>query len=88
MTIAGAAATTSARCLYRHVNQAERFQTAPMERQGDRFHTTVPGPYTGSPYSLQYYFTILDSRRGVMLHPGLGSDRMGLPYFVVHRATG
>ncbi len=88
MTIAGAPATTSARCLYRHVNQAERFQTAPMERQGDRFHTTVPGPYTGSPYSLQYYFTILDSRRGIMLHPGLGSDRMGLPYFVVHRTTG
>ena len=76
------ASTRSVRCFYRHVNQAERFQSVVMARDGERFRASVPGWYTDSPYPLQYYFAVIDA---ATLYPGLGSTRMALPYFVVHR---
>jgi len=85
LAIDGKALPASVRCLYRHVNQAERFQSVAMERHGDRYRASIPGSYTDSPYSLQYYFAIARSDGGAFLYPGLGADRMGSPYFVVRR---
>ncbi|HWC18542.1 MAG TPA: hypothetical protein VG498_16140, partial [Terriglobales bacterium] len=43
---------------YRHVNQAERYQTVELQEQGNACRATIPASYTDSPYSLQYYFEL------------------------------
>ncbi len=65
---------------YRHVNQAERFQSVAMEPRDDAFHATIPSEYTDSPYSIQYYFQVKEGKNA-WLYPGFapGFDR---PYFV------
>jgi hypothetical protein len=73
---------TGATCCYRHVNQAERYQTATMTKSGSAFHVELPASYTDSAYPLQYYFVVHAGRLS-HLYPGLGPDRMQMPYFVV-----
>jgi hypothetical protein len=77
-------AITAARLFYRHVNQAERFESAAMTRRGATFAGEIPGPYTDSPFPLQYYF---EARRGAAatLFPGFDAERLNLPYIVVRR---
>ncbi len=75
----------SAAMHFRHVNQAERWQTARMEPAGGRYSATVPGEYTTEPYPLQYYFEISLSSTAATLFPGLGADLAGQPYYVVRR---
>jgi len=75
----------SVRMYYRHVNQAERFQSVEMEERGDAWAATVPAAYTDSPYALQYYFEVRESRAKAWLYPGLGPDLTNQPYFVVRR---
>jgi hypothetical protein len=72
-------------CHYRHVNQAERFEIVAMERQGSVFRANIPAAYASSPYPLQYYFTLAMEPTGSAMFPGLGSQRMSLPYFVLRR---
>lgn len=71
---------------YRHVNQAERYLSAEMRREGAGFSATIPGNYTNTKYALQYYFEL---RRGnsAWLFPGLGSELQTQPYFVVRPAA-
>jgi hypothetical protein len=85
ITSGGGVATV--RCHYRHVNQAERFVTVPMERQGAVHRATIPAGYTESPYPLQYYFTLAAAGSPAAIYPGLGRDRMSQPYFVLRRLT-
>jgi hypothetical protein len=75
----------SVRTHYRHVNQAERFQSIEMEKRGDAWAATIPAAYTDSPYALQYYFEVRESRAKAWLHPGLGPQLTNQPYFVVRR---
>jgi hypothetical protein len=77
---------TSVRLYYRHVNQAERFQIADMQRAGDQYRGSIPGAYTSSPFPLQYYFEIRLTAGKTTLYPGFAPDRMNQPYFVVQRA--
>ena len=51
----------SARLYYRHVNQAERYQTAEMQAAGNRYRAAIPGAYTDSPFPLQYYFELKEA---------------------------
>ncbi len=76
---------TTALLHYRHVNQAEVWQTMQMQRQGDRHAAVIAGDYTGSPYPLQYYFELRGSD-GPSLFPGLDPDLTNQPYFVVRQA--
>jgi hypothetical protein len=78
--------SASIRLHYRHVNQGERFQTALMQAEGNRFRATIPAAYTSSPYPLQYYFEIRQDTRKASLFPGFGPELMKQPYFVVRRA--
>jgi hypothetical protein len=87
VTIARGRPVSSVTCCYRHVNQAERFQEASMTRDGRRYRVNIPGAYTNSPYPLQYYFVAAGSPMVVDLCPGLGSDLIGEPYFVVRRSA-
>jgi len=76
----------SARLYYRHVNQAERWQSAAMDRQGPAYVATIPGAYTDSPYPLQYYFELHSAPDRAWLYPGFPADLAGPPYYVVRKA--
>ena len=79
-------AVASVSLYYRHVNQAERFNVATMERRERQYQATIPATYTDSPYPLQYYFEIESAKGGAVLYPGLGKELTNQPYFVVRRA--
>jgi hypothetical protein len=65
---------------YRHVNQVERFVTAPMS--GKPWRATIPAEFTKSPYPLQYYFSL----ESASLFPGLGPNLANQPYYVLRQA--
>ena len=70
---------------YRHVNQAERWQSAAMQKEGQTYRAAIPAAYTQSPFALQYYFHLAqDGSAG--LYPGFNEVFANQPYFVVTRA--
>ncbi len=76
-------ALASARLYYRHVNQAERWETAVMDRKGSAYIAAVAGTYTDSPYPLQYYFELKTAPDRAWLYPGFPADLAGQPYYVI-----
>jgi hypothetical protein len=70
---------------YRMVNQAERWQSAPMQSTGRLWRAAIPAEYTQSPYALQYYFELKEGPESAALYPGFGEQLTGPPYFVVRR---
>jgi len=68
--------------LYRHVNQAERWQSIGMQREERSFRASIPASYTDSPYPLQYYFELKQGAKA-WLHPGFVPDLTNQPYYVV-----
>jgi len=71
------------RVYYRHVNQAERYQTAEMVVEGATYRATIPGIYTGSKYPLQYYFEVRRSLDQAWLFPGFAAGFENQPYYVI-----
>jgi hypothetical protein len=69
---------------YRHVTQAERFQTVEMQKQDTRYRASIPGAYMESPYPVQYYFE-LKTAAWATLHPGFSVNLDNQPYYVVRR---
>jgi hypothetical protein len=80
------AASKNATLHYRHVNQAERWQSVEMKRNGDRFEGAIPGEYTSKRYPLQYYFEVATGPAEATLVPRLAADLSNFPYYVVRRA--
>ncbi len=83
----------SVRLHYRRVNQAERWQSAPMLEAGRLWREAIPSDYTQSPYALQYYFEVRETPESAAIYPGFGAQLTGQPYFVVsppplHPASG
>jgi hypothetical protein len=76
----------SARLYYRHVTQAERFESAEMQYSAGRYRATIPAAYTSSPYPLEYYFELRHGPESAWLYPGFRADLTGQPYFVVRSA--
>lgn len=76
----------SVRLYYRHISQAERFEYLDMQISGQNGHVTIPAEYTNSPYPLQYYFELKESKGNATLYPGFASDLMNQPYFIVRQA--
>jgi hypothetical protein len=74
-------ALASAILHYRHVNQAERWLSATMDRKNSSYVASIPSAYTDSPYPLQYYFELKSNR--AWLHPGFPADLAGQPYYLV-----
>jgi hypothetical protein len=68
---------------YRHVNQAERYQSTEMRRENNRFRATIPASYMDSKYPLQYYFELRRAADNAWFFPGLGDNLQTQPYFVV-----
>jgi hypothetical protein len=77
----------AARVYYRHVNQAERWESAAMDRKGPAYIAAIPGAYTDSPYPLQYYFELKSAPDRAWLYPGFPPDLAGQPYYVVRGAS-
>ena len=75
----------SVQLYYRHVNQAERYQTITTDGTDRKRKATIPSTYTDSAYPLQYYFEIGVSPRVKVLYPGLSAALMQQPYFVVRQ---
>ncbi len=76
---------TAVRLLYRHVNQAERWQSEPMQSDGRLWRAAIPAEYTRSPYALQYYIELKEAPESATLYPGFGEQLTGQPYFLVRR---
>lgn len=76
----------SVRLFYRHVTQAERYESAEMQLRDGRYRTTIPGNYTDSQYPLEYYFELRQGPESASLYPGFNADLTNQPYFVVRRA--
>lgn len=68
---------------YRHVNQAERWQSAEMKGEGNIFRSEIPSEYTGERYPLQYYFEIETNTNEATLYPVLANNLSNTPYYVV-----
>jgi hypothetical protein len=70
---------------YRHVNQAERWQSTDLRRDGEAFRGEIPAVYTVRRYALQYYFEIETAPSEATLFPSLDADLANVPYSVVRR---
>jgi hypothetical protein len=71
--------------LYRHVNQAEGWQTVEMEKSDADHRAVIAAEYTDSPFPLQYYFQIRADAGHAWLYPGLLPGWKGQPYFVARQ---
>ncbi len=85
LTVPQSPASASALLRYRHVNQAERYQSAEMRVGDSQAAATIPESYTDSPFPIQYYFELRTNGRA-WLYPGLGPQLNNQPYFVVRSA--
>jgi hypothetical protein len=77
---------TGLRLRYRHVNQAEIWQSIEMVRADEDYSTAIAAEYTDSPFPLQYYFQIRTGPDKTWLHPGLEHRWRGQPYYFVRQA--
>jgi hypothetical protein len=76
----------AAKLYYRHVNQAERWESVEMAFRNDQYEAAIPAAYTASPYSLQYYFELRESPQNAWLYPGFTPALTNQPYFVLRPA--
>jgi hypothetical protein len=67
---------------YRHVNQAERWQSVAMKVDGAFASAEIPAGYTDSPYHLQYFVSSM-GHEGASLTPGLSPTVSNQPYILV-----
>lgn len=89
LAVGGATVPKRVRLRYRHVNQAEQWQEAGMERsalpRGAVFHGAIPATYTDSPYPLQHHFELWDASGRAWRWPHLEPDLANQPYFLVRQ---
>jgi hypothetical protein len=80
------AAPASTRLYYRQVNQAERWKSVEMEREGRSFQASIPAAYTQSPFALEYYFELRQTPTSATLYPGFNAQFTNQPYFVLMKS--
>jgi hypothetical protein len=83
LTLSATTDTTAVRLHYRHVNQAEKYVTADMERHGERFAASIPATYTQTRFPLEYYFEVQQADGKAGLHPGFTPELTNQPYYMV-----
>jgi hypothetical protein len=77
---------TAVRLVYRHVNQAEFYETVEMKQVDGKYRAEIPAGYSQSEYALQYYFELQHTPAVATMFPGLGADLMDRPYFLIEQA--
>ncbi|HZG26535.1 MAG TPA: hypothetical protein VEZ17_18230, partial [Chitinophagaceae bacterium] len=75
----------SARLFYRHVNQAERYESAEMTKTTTSYKATIPATYTNSEYPIAYYFELREGPESAWMFPGFNAGLTNQPYFVVRK---
>jgi hypothetical protein len=86
VSLTTAPGVASVEFFYRHVNQGERWKSAPMTKNGSSFTSAIPADYTSSIYPLQYYF-VLRQGTASSYHPEFNETLSNQPYFAVwHRS--
>ncbi len=88
IAISKPARPVSVRLHYRHVNQAEDYQTLELAVREGQYRTDIPATYTASNYPLQYFFELTPEVGGAQYYPGFAANRANQPYFVVRAAPG
>lgn len=68
---------------YRRANQAERFRSADMLRQGDTVAAEIDAAYTDSPYGIIYFFEVCGEGEAPKLLPGFDREMANQPYYFV-----
>jgi hypothetical protein len=76
-------APSSAYLHYRHVDQAERWQSVQMQASQHKYSGEIPAAYTHSDYSLQYYFELRRGTDVAWLYPALNSTLSNQPYYAI-----
>ena len=82
VALAGDARDVAVTLRYRHVNHAERWQTATAARGGTVAEAAIPGAYTDSPHPLQYYFELRLAGRA-WLYPAFNATLSNQPYYAI-----
>ena len=72
---------------YRHVNQAERWQSVELKHDGSTFTGEIPAGYTAERFALQYYFEVETSPTEATLFSPLAADLANVPYYVTRRVA-
>ncbi|SFL68152.1 hypothetical protein SAMN03159341_108198 [Paenibacillus sp. 1_12] len=67
--------------LYRHVNQAEAYESVVMSESEGELKAVIPGAYTDSVYPLVYYFELQNDQGLSWLVPGFDADLSNQPYY-------
>ncbi|MEX2428819.1 MAG: twin-arginine translocation signal domain-containing protein [Bacteroidales bacterium] len=75
--------TVSAKLYYRHINQAEEWESVNMTKSGNQFTATIPGSYTDTVFPLQYYFGLNKGGNSGVIFPGFDQTLANQPYFHV-----
>ncbi len=75
----------AAKVHYRHVTQAERYESVEMEVRDGKYRAAIPGSYTDTKYPLEYYFELTEAPGKGWLYPGFNAELTNQPYFVVRR---
>ena len=83
LDVAAAGEVTGVRLHYRHVNQAEHWESVDLEPESGRFTGRIPADYTKSTYPLMYFFIAEHQDGGVALHPGFEADLANQPYYLI-----
>jgi len=76
----------AAKLFYRHVNQGERWKSAPMQKSQQTYTAEIPGEYTKSPYPLQYYFE-LSGENSAWFYPAFNATLSNQPYYALYERT-
>jgi hypothetical protein len=75
---------TGAVLRYRHVNQAEDFETVLMERADEQLLGVIPGAYTTSSYPIMFFAEVHRDNEPPVFVPALNETFSNQPYVVVH----
>jgi hypothetical protein len=75
------------RLRYRHVNQAERWNTLSASGKGSVYTVAIPAAYTQSEFALEYYFELEDNKAAKWIYPGFNGTFSNQPYFEVCKRT-
>jgi hypothetical protein len=84
--VGGGTPVTSGRLFYRHVNQAERYESVALARAGNRYQGAIPAAYADAPFALQYFVEFRSTPADAWLYPGFAADRLNLPYNVLQHS--
>lgn len=83
VSVSGAEQIAGVRLRYRHVNQAEQWETIDLIADSGEFTGVIPADYTKSTYPLMYFFIAEHADGAVALHPGFEADLANQPYHMI-----